>query len=74
MSGGESSPQNSAAQRLLDSLSDDELKALNVRFEQDPNSLSPEEVAALYLWTRRRILKFEAKALKRGRDDDPSND
>lgn len=42
-------------QKLRDAMNADDIEALRARFEQDPSSLSADEVGVLYIVTRKRF-------------------
>ena len=50
------------AQKRRAAMSDAEIKALRQRHENDPSSLSMDEVGVLYIVTRERIRDYERKA------------
>ena len=54
--------------RLRDSITEAEIESLKVRFDSQPDSLSRDEIAMLYLVTRERIAVFESKARKRNEE------
>jgi DNA-directed RNA polymerase sigma subunit (sigma70/sigma32) len=59
--------------QLRQSMTAQELEALRLRFDREPNALSPDEVAVLYLSTKDRIRALEAKA-QRNRDKEGNSD
>jgi len=54
--------------RLRDSMTQAEIDNLKARFDSQPDSLSRDEIAVLYLVTRERIAVFESKARKRNEE------
>ena len=61
----ESSP---AAKRLAE-MTQDELLALDTKFKENSDFVSPLELDILYLWRRAKIREFERRATNRGPDD-----
>jgi DNA-directed RNA polymerase sigma subunit (sigma70/sigma32) len=62
-------------ERLRQEMTAADIEALRVRFDRDPNSLSPDEVAVLHLVTREKIRAFEAKAQrKQDKGSDPPDE
>jgi hypothetical protein len=54
--------------RLRESMTQAEIESLKARFDSQPDSLSRNEIAVLYLVTRERIAVFESKARKRSEE------
>jgi DNA-directed RNA polymerase sigma subunit (sigma70/sigma32) len=51
--------------QLRQSMTVEDIAALRRRFDRDPNGLSKDEVAVLYLVTREKIRAFERKAQRK---------
>lgn len=51
--------------QLRQSMTAEEIAALRRRFDRNPNGLSKDEVAVLYLVTKEKIRDFEAKAQRK---------
>ena len=51
--------------QLRESMTAEEIAALRRRFDRDPNGLSKDEVAVLYLVTKEKIRAFEVKAQRK---------
>jgi hypothetical protein len=51
----------------------EEIARLKERFDRDPNSLSVDEVRALYEATRSKIREFEARARRKAGSNDDTN-
>jgi hypothetical protein len=60
--------------KLRDAMSQEQLEALRVRFETNPDSVSVDEVRILYMVTREKIQVFEAKARRKlGGGNEPTD-